>query len=136
MPSSGLAILIGAGPATGTGIASVLTSPTHGNLAVALLSRRPENLQAVISKVRSASPDAMLEAFASDTSKAFANIKAHDSLKGLNLTLAIYSIKYSSKKPSLEETREDFEESLETYVGGAVTFAQGSSLRVMGSWDW
>ncbi|CAA9960065.1 hypothetical protein PTMSG1_03471 [Pyrenophora teres f. maculata] len=108
MPSSGLAILIGAGPATGTGIASVLTSPTHGNLAVALLSRRPENLQAVISKVRSASPDAMLEAFASDTSKAFANIKAHDSLKGLNLTLAIYSIKYSSKKPSLEETREDF----------------------------
>jgi NAD(P)-dependent dehydrogenase (short-subunit alcohol dehydrogenase family) len=44
--------------------------------------------------------------------------------------MAIYSIKHSSKKPFLEETREDFEESLETYVGGAFTFAQESLKRV------
>jgi NAD(P)-dependent dehydrogenase (short-subunit alcohol dehydrogenase family) len=43
--------------------------------------------------------------------------------------LAIYSIKHSSKKPFLEETREEFEESLETYVGGAFTFAQESLKR-------
>jgi hypothetical protein len=43
--------------------------------------------------------------------------------------MAIYSIKHSSKKPFLEETREDFEESLETYVGGAFTFAQESLKR-------
>jgi NAD(P)-dependent dehydrogenase (short-subunit alcohol dehydrogenase family) len=77
----------------------------------------------------------VLEAFPSDTSKtslekAFADIKAHESFKGLKLKLAIYSIKHSSKKPFLEETREDFEESLETYVGGAFTFAQESLKRL------
>ena len=84
--------------------------------------------------MRSSSPNAVLEAFPSDTSKAslekvFADIKAHDSFKGLKLKLAIYSIKHSSKKPFLEETREEFEESLETYVGGAFTFAQESLKR-------
>jgi hypothetical protein len=43
--------------------------------------------------------------------------------------MAIYSIKHSSKKPFLEETREEFEDSLETYVGGAFTFAQESLKR-------
>jgi hypothetical protein len=38
-------------------------------------------------------------------------------------------VKHSSKKPFLEETREEFEESLETYVGGAFTFAQESVKR-------
>jgi NAD(P)-dependent dehydrogenase (short-subunit alcohol dehydrogenase family) len=76
----------------------------------------------------------VLEAFPSDTSKAslekaFADIKAHQSFKDLKLRLAIYSIKHSSKKPFLEETREDFEDSLETYVGGAFTFAQESLKR-------
>ncbi|KAF1944183.1 NAD(P)-binding protein [Clathrospora elynae] len=134
MPPSGLAILIGAGPATGTGIARILSSPTHGNLAIALLARRPESLASVISKVREANPSAVLEAFPSDTSKAslekaFADIKSHDSFKDLKLDLAIYSIKHSTKKPFLQETREEFEESLETYVGGAFTFAQESLKR-------
>merc|ERR1712093_216108 len=40
MPPSGLAIIIGAGPNTGTGIARILSHPKHGNLAVALLARR------------------------------------------------------------------------------------------------
>lgn len=76
----------------------------------------------------------MLEAFPTDTSeaslkKAFQDIKLHSSFKGLKLKLAIYSIKHSSKKPFLEETREAFEESLETYVGGAFTFAQESMKR-------
>jgi NAD(P)-dependent dehydrogenase (short-subunit alcohol dehydrogenase family) len=121
------------GSMKGTGIARILSS-THGNLAVALLARRPESLQSVISKVREANPEAVLEAFPSDTSKAslekaFADIKAHESFKDLKLKLAIYSIKHSSKKPFLEETREDFEKSLETYVGGAFTFAQESLKR-------
>lgn len=153
MPPSGLAILIGAGPNTvglqshpsyltepisfsqGTGIARVLSSPSHGNLAVALLARRPDSINASISKIRSANPTAVLEAFPSDTSKAslekaFADIRAHKDFQGLKLKLAIYSIKHSSKKPFLQETREDFEESLETYVGGAFTFAQESLKRL------
>ncbi|KAF2036380.1 NAD(P)-binding protein [Setomelanomma holmii] len=134
MPPSGLAILIGAGPNTGTGIARILSHPSHGNLAVALLARRPDSIKSSITKVRETSPNAVLEAFPTDTSKAslekaFADIKAHKSFGGLDLKLAIYSIKHSSKKPFLEETREDFEESLETYVGGAFTFAQESLKR-------
>jgi hypothetical protein len=43
--------------------------------------------------------------------------------------MAIYSIKHSSKKPFLEETYEDFTNSLETYVGGAFLFAQESLKR-------
>jgi hypothetical protein len=59
----------------------------------------------------------------------FGDIKAHQSFKDIKLQMAIYSIKHSSKKPFLEETREDFEDSLETYVGGAFTFAQESLKR-------
>ena len=118
----------------GTGIARILSHPSHGNLAVALLARRPDSLDSVISKVRETSPHAVLEAFPTDTSKsslekAFQDIKAHQSFRDLKLKLAIYSIKHSSKKPFLEETREEFEESLETYVGGAFTFAQESLKR-------
>ncbi|KAF2830143.1 NAD(P)-binding protein [Ophiobolus disseminans] len=135
MPPSGLAILIGAGPNTGTGIARILSSLSHGNFAVALLARRPDAINASISKIHSSNPDAVLEAFPTDTSKAslekaFSDIKSHKSFQGLKLSLAVYSIKHSSKKPFLEETREDFGESLETYVGGAFTFAQESLKRM------
>ncbi|KAF1830373.1 NAD(P)-binding protein [Decorospora gaudefroyi] len=135
MPPSGLAILIGAGPATGTGIARILSSPQHGNLAVALLARRPDSLKSVISTVHETNPNAILEAFPTDTSKAslekaFQDIKAHESFQDLKLNLAIYNIKHSSKKPFLEETRAQFEDSLETYVGGAFTFAQESLRRL------
>jgi hypothetical protein len=43
--------------------------------------------------------------------------------------MAIYSVKHSSKKPFMEETYEDFTESLDTYVGGAFVFAQESLKR-------
>ncbi|KAH9865057.1 hypothetical protein IAQ61_009003 [Plenodomus lingam] len=134
MTPNGLAILIGAGPATGTGIARILSHPSHGNLAVALIARRPASLASVITNIHSTSPDAVLESFPSDTSeeslkKAFQDIKSHKNFQGLKLKLAIYSIKHSSKKPFLEETRSAFEESLETYVGGAFTFAQESLNR-------
>ncbi|KAF2708208.1 NAD(P)-binding protein [Pleomassaria siparia CBS 279.74] len=135
MPPSGLAILIGAGPNTGTGIARILSHPKHGNLAVALLARRPEALKDVISTVRKTSPNAVLEAFPTDTSpnslkKAFTDIKAHESFEGLKLNMAIYSIKHSSKKPFMEETYEEFTGSLESYVGGAFTFSQEALKRL------
>ena len=44
----------------------------------------------------------------------------------MKLKAAIYSVKHSSKKPFLEETREAFSGSLDEYVGGAFTFAQES----------
>ncbi|KAF2190755.1 NAD(P)-binding protein [Zopfia rhizophila CBS 207.26] len=134
MSPSGLAILIGAGPNTGTGIARILSHPSHGNLAVALLARRPEALSEVVSSIRKSSPDAVLETFPTDTSqdslkKAFRDIKTHNSFRDLKLQIAVYSIKHSSKKPFMEETYEEFTDSLETYVGGAFTFAQESLKR-------
>lgn len=84
--------------------------------------------------MRKTSPGAVLETFPTDTSKVslektFQEIQNHQSFKDLKLDMAVYSIKHSSKKPFLEETREDFEDSLETYVGGAFTFAQESLKR-------
>ncbi|KAF2116774.1 hypothetical protein BDV96DRAFT_490938 [Lophiotrema nucula] len=132
MAPSGLAVLIGAGPNTGTGIARILSHPSHGNLAVALLARRPDALKDVVSTIRKFSPDAVLETFPTDVSsadsikKAFREIKSHKNLQNLKLQMAVYSVKHSSKKPFMEETRNDFLESLDTYVGGAFTFAQES----------
>ncbi|KAK5711234.1 hypothetical protein LTR15_012522 [Elasticomyces elasticus] len=134
MAPNGLAILIGAGPATGAGIARILASPSHGNLAVALLARRPEALQDLVKNLRSQAPDSVIEAFPTDTSpdkirNTFAEIKAHQSFKDLKLRLAIYSIKNSSKKPFMQETFEDFMDPLESYVGGAMVFAQEALKR-------
>ncbi|KAF2768658.1 NAD(P)-binding protein [Teratosphaeria nubilosa] len=135
MPPTGLAILIGAGPATGAGIARILAHPSHGNLAVALLARRQDALNDLAKDLRASTPNGVFETFATDTSpeklrKAFADIKAHQSFKNLKLRMAIYSIKNSSKKPFLDETFEDFMEPLETYVGGAMVFAQESIKRL------
>ena len=133
MPPSGLAILIGAGPTTGAGIARVLASPSQGNLAVALLSRTGDaNLASTISKTSSGG---ILKAFKTDTSRkqldsAFADIKSwakslhDDDGEGMKLKLAIWSIKHSHKTPFLEESSEKFSESLETYVAGAMNFSQ------------
>jgi len=84
--------------------------------------------------LRKDTPGAVLEGFPTDTSpeslkKAFEEIKSHESFKGLKLRMAVYSIKHSSRKPFMEETYEEFTESLETYVGGAFTFAQESLRR-------
>ena len=72
--------------------------------------------------------------FPTDTSpasltQAFKEIKAHDHFRDLKLSVAVYSVKHSSKKPFMEETYDDFTDSLETYVGGAFTFAQESLRR-------
>ncbi|KAL1584968.1 hypothetical protein WHR41_06119 [Cladosporium halotolerans] len=129
MAPSGLAILLGAGPATGAGIARTLAHPSHGNLAVALLARRPEPLHELAARLRAEAPGSVIEAFPSDTSpeqlaKAFEDIKAHESFAGLKLDVAIYSVKHSAKKPFLAETYGVFTRSLEGYVGGAFEFAQ------------
>lgn len=121
MPPSGLAILIGAGPATGAGIARVLGHPSHGNMAVALLARRPEALNELVGNLRSQAPNGVFEAFPTDTSpdklrKAFADIKSHDSFRDLKLKVSIFSVKNSSKKPFMEENFEAFMDPLETYV--------------------
>ncbi|PVH81652.1 NAD(P)-binding protein [Cadophora sp. DSE1049] len=131
MPPSGLAIIIGAGPNTGTGIARILSHPKHGNLAVALLARRQEGLNSVRSNLQQTSPGSVVETFPTDTSptnlkQAFQSIKSHSSFKDLKLKVAVYSVKHSSKKPFMNETYEEFTESLEQYVGGAFTFSQES----------
>ncbi|CZT46365.1 related to oxidoreductase, short chain dehydrogenase/reductase family [Rhynchosporium secalis] len=129
MPPSGLAIIIGAGPNTGTGIARILSHPKHGNLAVALLARRQGNLNSIRSNLKETSPGSVVETFPTDTSPsnlkaAFQSIKSHQSFKDLKLKVAVYSVKHSSKKPFMDETYEEFTQSLEQYVGGAFTFSQ------------
>lgn len=112
----------------------MLAHPSHGNMAVALLARRPEPLNEVTKSLRSQVPDGIFEAFPTDTSpenlkKAFADIQSHKSFSSLKLNLAIYSIKHSSKKPFMDETYDDFTQSLESYVGGAFTFSQETLKR-------
>ena len=101
---------------------------------MALLARRPENLKDLVSSLRSSTPDGVFETFATDTSpdklrKAFADIKQHKSFDNLKLRVSIFSIKNSAKKPFMEESFEAFMDPLETYVGGAMVFAQESLKR-------
>ncbi|KAL8834694.1 MAG: hypothetical protein Q9170_003638 [Blastenia crenularia] len=129
MTPSGLAILIGAGPATGAGIARILAHPSHGNLAVALLARNPDNLSTLATSLRSSAPNSVIETFPTDTqpsnlTNAFSAIRSHTSFKNLKLRVGIFSVKHASKKPFLEETHEEFTKSLHDYVGGAFSFAQ------------
>lgn len=71
----------------------------------------------------------MIETFSTDTkpanlAAAFAAIKAHTSFRDLKLNVAVYNVKHSSKKPFMNETFEEFTQSLEQYVGGAFAFSQ------------
>jgi short-subunit dehydrogenase len=104
-------------------------------MAVALLARRPEPLNDLVKSLRSQNPSSVLEAFPTDTQpdnlkQAFASIKAHESFAGLKLKVAIFSVKNSSKKPFMEETFDEFMAPLESYVGGAMVFAQESLRRM------
>lgn len=127
---SGLAILLGAGPTTASGIARILASPSHGNLAVALLSRSGSSELA--STLQKSSGGGILHAFKSDTSaaalkSAFEQIRSHPDFAGLPLKMAIWNIKHSHKCTFEEETSERFAESLQVYVTGAMNFAQEST---------
>jgi len=118
----------------GAGIARILAHPSHGNYAVALLARRPDALNELVSSLRSSTPNGVFEVFPTDTKpdnlrKAFSDINAHDSFKDLKLKVSVFSVKNSAKKPFMTETFEAFMEPLETYVGGAMIFAQESCKR-------
>ncbi|OHF02343.1 short-chain dehydrogenase/reductase SDR [Colletotrichum orchidophilum] len=134
MAPKGLAIIIGAGPTSGAGIARILASPQHGNLAVALLARNPENLQNLAADLRKSS-NGILHPFPTDTQpenlrQTFQQIADHADFKDLKLKLAIYHVKNSSKKPFLEETPEAFNDSMSTFTTGGVVFAQ-EALKLM-----
>ncbi|KAJ0295500.1 hypothetical protein COL5a_012154 [Colletotrichum fioriniae] len=134
MAPKGLAIIIGAGPTSGAGIARILASPQHGNLAVALLARNPENLQNLAADLRKSS-EGILHPFPTDTEpenlrRTFQQIADHADFKDLKLKLAIYHVKNASKKPFLEETPEAFNDSISTFTTGGVVFAQ-EALKLM-----
>lgn len=133
MAPRGLAIIIGAGPTSGGGIARYLAN--QGNLAVAVLARNATNLNGVVEKIRSTNSSAIVEAFPTDTSpnqlqSTFQKISQHSSFQGLKLKLAIYHIKQSAKEPFLDTKPEEFSKSMDTYVTGALSFAQ-ESVRLM-----
>lgn len=133
MAPRALAILLGAGPTSGSGLAKVLASPLHGNLAVALLARNPSNLSALTSSVRSsAGGGAVVKDFPADAgsesslTEAFKRIKewSESELGGLKLRLAIWHVKHSHRAPFEEEDVARFAGSLQTYVTGAMVFAK------------
>lgn len=129
MPPTGSAILIGAGPTSGGGIARYLASPKGGNLAVAIMARNKDNLEKLASDIRSKEPGSIVHPIPSDTSSAslqsaFEKFSSHADFKDLKLKLAIYHVKHSSKEPFLDTTPESYAESLNTYSVGAFTFAQ------------
>lgn len=89
------------GPTSGAGICRILSHPSHGNLAVAVLARNPDNLNAIARGLRSSTPNPV-EAFPTDTSpeqlsKAFSDIRSHSSFEGLKLKVAVFHVKHASK---------------------------------------
>ena len=94
-------IALSQGPTSGAGICRILAHPSHGNLAVAVLARNPENLNAVAKGLRSSTPNPV-EAFPTDTSpeklsKAFSDIRSHSCFKDLKLKVAVFHVKHASK---------------------------------------
>lgn len=135
MAPAGLAVIIGAGPTSGAGVARVLADPQKGNLAVALLARNEERLERLASDLRQSSNGGVLHPFATDTQpdnlhKTFQQIVAHADFQGLKLKLSIYHVKNATRRPFLEETPEAFNDSMQTYTTGAVVFAQ-ESIKLM-----
>ncbi|KAF2995623.1 hypothetical protein E8E14_003810 [Neopestalotiopsis sp. 37M] len=129
MAPKGFAILIGAGPASGAGIARVLADPSQGNLAVALLARNPDNLNSLCASLRQTSNGGALHAFPCDTRPAnlrrvFGEIVSHDAFRGLKLELAVFHVKHALKAPYLETDPADFEKSVAEYATGAFAFGQ------------
>ena len=129
MPPSGLAIILGFGPTTGAGVARVLARASQGNLAVALLSRSAD--ASLANRISKESDGGVLRAFKTDTTEsslnnAFDEIKkwASSMDKDLKLKLAIWSIKHSHRTPFENETSQQFGDSLQVYVTGAMVFSQ------------
>merc|ERR1712000_251950 len=101
MAPSGLAILMGAGPTTAAGIARILAHPSHGNMAVALLSRTGD--ASLAERLSRESQGGTLRAFKTDTSEAsltsvFDEIKSWSQSQNLKLNMAIWNIKHSPKR--------------------------------------
>lgn len=127
-----LALLIGAGPTSGAGIARQLATPVSqggGGMAVALLARNAERLSSLASSLKASVPGAVVASFPTDTSpanlkRAFEDIKAHKDFEGCRLRLGIYHVKNSSKQPFLETKAEDYEAAFSEYNTGAFVFAQ------------
>ncbi|KAI0473384.1 oxidoreductase [Xylariaceae sp. FL0804] len=135
MPPSGLAILLGAGPVLGHGIARALAHPSQGNMAVALLARRRESLDALVAQLERDAPGCVCAGFVADAADprsleaAFAAVDAHQRFDGLKLRAAVFNVKSPSRVPYADETVERFVAYLGAYVGGAFAFSQLATRR-------
>ncbi|KAI4597853.1 hypothetical protein KJ359_004130 [Pestalotiopsis sp. 9143b] len=135
MAPRGFAILIGAGPTSGAGIARVLADPAQGNLAVALLARNKDNLESLCASLRKTSNGGVLHAFPCDTKPAnlrrvFGEVAGHDDFKSLKLRLAVFHVKHALKAPYLDTDPAAFESSVAEYATGAFSFGQ-EALRLL-----
>lgn len=62
--------------------------------------------------------------------KTFKEIAAHPDFQNLKLKLAVFHVKHSMKKPYLETTPEEYNDSVAEYSTGAFSFAQ-EALKMM-----
>ena len=112
----------------GAGSARVMSHPSHGNIAMALLARNHDRLDSLAESLRTSTSNPiatfLTDTRAVNTSKAFSAIRSHGSFQNPKLKVAIFSVKHSLKNPFLNETHNEFVESLSTYVGGAIAFSQ------------
>lgn len=127
MAPSGLAIIMGAGPTTASGIARVLAHPSKGNLAVALLSRSGD--QGLADRLSRESNGGKLRAFKTDTSEeqlsnVILEVQEWANSENVKLKLAVWNIKHSHRVAFEEESPVKFGDSLQTYVTGAMVFSQ------------
>ncbi|CAJ2508555.1 Uu.00g135810.m01.CDS01 [Anthostomella pinea] len=120
MPPSGFAVLIGAGPTSGAGIARVLANPSQGNMAVALLARNKDNLTQLCEGLRQTS----------DGGRTFTEISQHAAFRDLKLKVAVFHVKHALKRPFLATTPDEFERNVAAYTTGAFSFAQ-EALKLM-----
>ncbi|KAI1338113.1 hypothetical protein F5Y15DRAFT_131900 [Xylariaceae sp. FL0016] len=135
MPPSGYAILIGAGPTSGAGIARVLAKPAQGNMAVACLARNEKNLKDLCQALQDTSGGGVVHPFPCDTtpanlSRTFVEISKHPDFRDLKLKVAIFHVKHALKKPYLETSPDEFERNVASYTTGAFAFAQ-EALKLM-----
>lgn len=98
-------------------------------MAIALMARRKEKLDELVSKLKQDCPGAVCEGFVSDTTPekmeaAFRDVESHASFKGLKLKAAVFNIKSPSRISYAEESYQRFTEYMTMYVGGAFQFSK------------
>ncbi|KAM0742753.1 hypothetical protein ACQRIT_002936 [Beauveria bassiana] len=121
-----IAIIAGAGPGTGAAIARRFAQ----KYPVVLLARSQQSLEPLLDEIRQLGGSAL--GIASDVTKTsdmelvMENVMSEHG-PGISVAAAIYNVASKfTRKPFLEQSHEDFRDSLESSIAGAFNFAQAT----------